>query len=85
MIAGGALVTSLVAVTAILIGYRVLRLPLAAVMGLLSGMQTQPACLAYANQHTNSDQPNVWCSTVYPIAMVVKLVLAQVLVSTLWR
>jgi len=85
LVAGGALVTTLVAVATIFLGYRVLRLPLAAVMGLLSGMQTQPACLAYANQQTDSDQPNVWYSTVYPTAMVVKIVLAQVLVTTLWR
>lgn len=85
LIAGGAAVTSLVAVATVVIGYRVLRLPLAAVMGLLSGMQTQPACLAYANQQTDSDQPNIWYSTVYPTAMVVKIALAQVLVSTLWR
>jgi len=48
LIAAGALITTGVAVATILIAYKYLGLPMSAVMGLLSGMQTQPACLAYA-------------------------------------
>lgn len=83
LIAAGAIITSLVTITTILIGRIYLKLPMAAVMGLMSGIQTQPACLAYANQQTESDLPNVWYTTVYPAAMVTKIILAQIIVSIL--
>jgi putative transport protein len=49
----------------------------------VSGIQTQSACLAFANQQTDSDLPNIWYTTVYPASMVAKIVIAQVLVSIL--
>jgi len=48
----------------------------------MSGIQTQPACLAYANQQADNDLPNVWYATVYPASMVAKIILAQIIVST---
>ncbi len=53
------------------------------VMGMMSGMQTQPACLAFANQQAQNELPNVWYATVYPASMVAKIMLAQILVSML--
>jgi putative transport protein len=83
LIVAGAIITTLVTITTILIGHIYLKLPMAAVMGLMSGIQTQPACLAYANQQTDTDLPNVWYTTVYPASMVAKIVLSQVIVSIL--
>jgi len=57
--------------------------PLALPLGVVSGMQTRPACLAYANQRTPSERPNVCHAAVYPASMVTKTVLAQLLVSLL--
>jgi putative transport protein len=51
------------------------------VMGIISGIQTQSACLAFANQQTNSDLPNIWYTTVFPASMVAKIILAQIIVS----
>ena len=56
---------------------------MAAVMGIVSGIHTQSACLAFANQQTDSDLPNIWYTTVFPASMVSKIILAQVLVSIL--
>jgi len=56
---------------------------MAAVMGMMSGMQTQPACLAYANQQAQNDLPNLWYATVYPASMIAKILLAQIIVTTL--
>ena len=50
-------------------------------MGLVSGVQTQPACLAFATNMAKSDSPNVAYAGVCPVAMVLKIVLAQILVS----
>jgi len=83
MVLAACLITTAVTIVAIVIGYRVLRLPRAAVMGMVSGMQTQPACLAYANQQAPNELPNVWYATVYPASMVAKIILAQLIVSLL--
>jgi len=83
LIAAGALITSFVAVAAILAGYRFLKLPMSAVMGVVSGMHTQPACLAYANQHAENELPNIWYAAVYPASMIAKIILAQIIVSFL--
>jgi putative transport protein len=84
LLAVGAVITLAVSVTAVIVGVRLLRLPFAAVMGMVAGMQTQPACLAYANQQTPGEAPNVWYATVYPASMVAKIMLAQLLVSLLF-
>jgi putative transport protein len=83
LIAAGALLTSMVAVAAILVGYKLFRLPMSAVMGMVSGMHTQPACLAYANQQASNEVPNVWYAAVYPASMIAKIILAQIIVSVL--
>jgi len=70
-------------VAAILAGYRFLKLPMSTVMGVVSGMHMQPACLAYANQHASDELPNIWYAAVYPTSMIAKIILAQVLVSIL--
>ncbi|MGD1048276.1 MAG: TrkA C-terminal domain-containing protein [Candidatus Krumholzibacteriaceae bacterium] len=83
LIAAGAAITSLAAVAGILAGYKFLKLPMSAVMGVVSGMQTQPACLAYANQQASNELPNVWYAAVYPASMIAKIILAQLIVSML--
>ena len=85
LIATGAIITSVVAVGGILAGYRFLRLPMSAVMGMVAGMHTQPACLAFATQHSRNDMPNEWYASVYPASMITKILLAQVLVSVLLK
>jgi putative transport protein len=81
LIAAGAAITSFVTVATILAGYKYLKLPMSAVMGVVSGMHTQPACLAYANQQAANELPNVWYAAVYPASMIAKIVLAQIIVS----
>ncbi|MFZ1683277.1 MAG: TrkA C-terminal domain-containing protein [Candidatus Zixiibacteriota bacterium] len=83
IIVGGAIITTFVTVLTLFVGYRYLKLPMSAVMGVMSGMQTQPACLAYANQQSSSELPNIWYATVYPASMIAKIIIAQVIVSTL--
>ncbi len=49
-------------------------------IGATSGMQTQPATLARAYEMSKSDQTYVAYATTYPIAMVGKILIAQLLV-----
>lgn len=49
-------------------------------MGLIAGSNTDPPALAYANQTSNNDAPAVGYSTVYPLAMFMRILTAQLLI-----
>ena len=59
------------------------RINLLTIMGLMSGSNTDPPALAYANNSTANDQPAVAYSTVYPLTMFLRVVAAQALVLCL--
>jgi putative transport protein len=46
-------------------------------IGLLAGLQTQPAVLGFALEQTGDDLPTIGYTTAYPVATVTKIVLAQ--------
>lgn len=50
------------------------------IMGLMSGSYTDPPALAYANKVANNDAPAVAYSTVYPLSMFLRVIVAQILV-----
>ena len=50
------------------------------ISGLLAGSMTDPPALAFANTINNSDAPSVAYATVYPLTMLVRIVVAQLLV-----
>jgi len=79
----GALVTCASALLTLVIGSRLLRIPMSLLIGMLSGQQTQPAVLGFANEQTGNDLPNVGYATVFPLATIVKILLAQVLLLAL--
>jgi putative transport protein len=76
----GAAVTLLSSLLIVFLGYKIFRYDMISTFGILSGIHTQPAALAFANAHTGSDQPNLSYAAVYPVALIAKIVLAQVLV-----
>ena len=52
-------------------------------MGLLAGSTTDPPALAYANKTAGNDAPAVAYSTVYPLTMFLRVILAQILILSL--
>ena len=48
--------------------------------GLLSGSMTDPPALAFANSMAGSDAPSVSYATVYPLTMLLRVLMAQLLV-----
>lgn len=76
----GLLITSFAALVLVL-GMRFLRrMPWLETAGVLGGAQTQPAILAYVNERTGHDtHVGVAYALVYPVAMITKIVVAQVL------
>ncbi|MBD5233267.1 MAG: putative transporter [Bacteroidales bacterium] len=61
----------------------VYKINLLTIMGLMSGSNTDPPALAYANNSTGNDAPAVAYSTVYPLTMFLRVVAAQVLILCL--
>jgi len=74
----GASVTLVVSVPALLIGHKVFRMPFAELLGVVSGIHTESAAVGFASRMIASEEPEIGYSSVYPIALVLKVVLAQV-------
>jgi len=83
LLGAGATITFGVTMATMIFGYKVLKIPFGTLMGIMSGVQTQPAALAYAVNAAKSDAPNIGYASVYPAAMIAKIMLAQFLVSML--
>ena len=50
------------------------------IMGMLSGSMTNPIALNYANTLAGSDMPAISYATVYPLAMFLRVVIAQLMI-----
>lgn len=85
VIAAGVGVTTLVASAGLLVGCKALKLPMPFVMGMVAGVSTQPACLAFAQRQADSEAPLEGYSAVYPAVMIAKIIVAQLLVTFLTR
>jgi putative transport protein len=83
--AAGAIITCVTGMATLWIGYRLLRIPLSLLIGMLAGLQTQPAVLGFALEQTHNDLPNVGYATVYPVATISKIIIVQVLLTMLMR
>jgi len=62
------------------VGIKFLKLNYFTLMGLVAGSTTDPPALAYSNSVAGNDAPAVAYSTVYPLTMFMRVILAQVLV-----
>ncbi len=77
----GTFLTCFVAITLLFIAHKILRVPFPIAIGMLAGLQTQPAVLAFATERSGNDLPNQGYATVYPMAMIAKILLAQILLT----
>jgi putative transport protein len=81
--AAGAVITSTTALATLWIGYKLFHIPMSLLTGILAGLHTQPAVLSYANDQTGNDLPNIGYATVFPIATIAKILIAQLLLTLL--
>lgn len=79
----GATISLAIPLLTLLIGYKVLRIPFGMLTGMVASLHTQPAVLGFAVQQSGDESPNIGYSLVYPISMIGKIILAQVLFSLL--
>jgi putative transport protein len=80
----GAALTALVA-TLVVAGGWLLKIPSSMLVGVLAGVQTQPADLTFALEQAKNEMPTVGYASVYPMATIAKIVLAQVVLIILER
>jgi putative transport protein len=76
----GFIITTLPLITVGIFGRKVMKLNYFTLMGLLAGSMTDPPALAYSNAYAGNDSPAISYSTVYPLTMFLRVVLAQILI-----
>ncbi|MDB6175655.1 MAG: hypothetical protein JWL59_4966 [Chthoniobacteraceae bacterium] len=76
----GMVITLVPLLLAAWVGRVLMKLNFINVCGVLSGSMTDPPALAFANAINNSDAPSVAYATVYPLTMLLRILVAQLLV-----
>lgn len=79
----GAAITISAAFFFLFVGHRFLKIPFPRLAGMLAGLQTQPAVLAFVNEQAKGEQPNIGYSSVFPIATLTKIIFVQILLTLL--
>jgi len=82
LLAAGTVITLSSALSAMIIGYRWLKIEPTELLGVVSGIHTQPAVLAFSCDLSGSTVPNSSYAAVQPVCLMSKIILAQVL--ALW-
>jgi putative transport protein len=83
LLLAGALVTIISVAAGLLLMDRVYHMNLLATMGALCASMTNPPGLGAANAQTETDLPSLSYASVYPTALIFKIILAQILVEVL--
>lgn len=75
----GAVISLIIPFVLLPVLYKKFKLPFAISAGMMAAAHTQPAVQAYAVQQANNDLPNHGYAIVFPTAIILKIILAQVL------
>jgi putative transport protein len=81
--AAGAILTFVPLMVVGILARKVFKLDYPTLCGVLAGSMTDPPALAFATAITKSDQPLVAYAAVYPLVMILRVFIVQVLVLTL--
>lgn len=79
----GSVITISIGFFFLFVGHHFLKISFPRLAGMLAGFQTQPAVLAFVNEQAKSEQPNIGYSSVFPVATLSKIILAQILLTLL--
>lgn len=79
----GAAITVISALMTLLITHGFFKMNLLTTMGLISGVMTNPPALAAATSQTTTDVPSVIYASAFPVVLIFKILLAQILVQVL--
>ena len=81
LLLAGATVTTLSALAGLAVMIKVYRLNLLSAMGSLTAAMTNPPALAVASNQTETDLPAISYASTYPVALIFKILLAQILIE----
>ena len=73
---GGFVISLLTAIFLLFIGYKILKMPFSLLMGIVSN---QPAILDFASSRSKNRIPEFGFSMMFPISLIVKIIIAQIL------
>jgi putative transport protein len=76
----GFIITTLPLLIVGFVGRKFMKVNYFTLMGLLSGSMTDPPALAYSNATAGNDAPSISYSTVYPLTMFLRVIMAQILI-----
>ena len=79
----GFFITVLSAVSCGALGMLILKMKWDEAMGLAAAVSTNPAVLSYLNEQSRTDLANRGYTTVYPLTMIGKIILSQILILVL--
>ena len=79
----GIIITISTIVLALILMTKVFKMNLLSTMGALSALMTNPPALAVANEKTTTNQVNLSYASLYPIALILKIITAQILLMIL--
>jgi putative transport protein len=85
LLAAGAIITTVSVIVGVICMHWFYRMNLLATMGALCASMTNPPGLGAANAQTETDLPALSYASVYPVALIFKILIAQVLVEILYR
>jgi putative transport protein len=85
LLLAGALITTLSALAGMLVMHLYYRMNLLSTMGAICACMTNPPGLGAANAQTTTDLPTLAYASAYPVALIFKILLAQILVELLQR
>ena len=80
----GALITTFASFSVLWVGYRMLKIPMSILSGMVAGMHTQIAVLGFAKDQTGNDLPDQGYASVYPVATIGKIILVHIILSSNW-
>ena len=80
----GCMITFSASFSVLWIGYRIMKIPMSFLAGMVAGMHTQIAVLGFAKDQTGNDFPDQGYAAVYPVATIGKIILVHVIVSSPW-
>ena len=83
LLIAGAAITFTTAMATLWIGYKLLKIPMGLVIGMVAGVHTQPAALGFALEQSGDELPNVGYAAVFPMATITKIIAGQILLAIL--
>ena len=79
LLLGGMAITLSVTLPALFVGYKLMKIPFDELLGVVSGIHTESAAVGFATSLVKTDRPESGYTSVYALALVLKVIVAQII------